>query len=433
MDCSDPDDGDTFEIELVSLDLVGIAPITVSGASPDFFVDVMPQPNFNGSGGAFTFQATDSSGVASGEATVTITVIPVNDAPVISGLPSSLTLDEGTSASLALDPTVTDVETAATDLNWTSASSASTVADVSTDAARVATIEAIDGGGTSLITLSVTDRGDPDNCGAVTAACDGSKSASHSIAVTVNNVAPTVGAITGPVDPVRTGAVIDASAGFTDPGILDTHTATWDWGDGTTTATVSESGGSGSVADTHTYVTPGVYTVTLTVTDKDGDSGESVFRFVVVYDPDAGFVTGGGWIHSDPGAYPEDPLLEGKANFGFVAKYKKGANTPDGQTEFQFKAAGLDFHSGDYDWLVVAGAKATFKGIGTINGAGDYGFMLTATDEKLTPSADVDRFRIKIWDKEANDTVVYDNQMGAGDDSDAGTDLQAGNIVIHKK
>ena len=58
--------------------------------------------------------------------------------------------------------------------------------------------------------------------------------------------------------------------------------------------------------------------------------------------------------------------------------------------------------------------------------------MLTATDEKFTPSTDKDRFRIKIWDKDDNDRVVYDNQMYEKDNSDAGTDLASGKIVIHK-
>lgn len=52
-----------------------------------------------------------------------------------------------------------------------------------------------------------------------------------------------------------------------------------------------------------------------------------------------------------------------------------------------------------YDWLVVAGSKAQFKGTGTINGAGNYGFLLIAIDG--TP----DRFRMKIWDK-ATDYVI---------------------------
>jgi len=82
---------------------------------------------------------------------------------------------------------------------------------------------------------------------------------------------------------------------------------------------------------------------------------------------------------------------------------------------------------------VVAGAKAMFKGVGTINGQGSYGFMLSAVDAKLTPSADVDLFRIKIWDTTADDLVVYDNQMDAAEDTDLTTAIQGGSIVIHKK
>jgi PKD repeat protein len=182
----------------------------------------------------------------------------------------------------------------------------------------------------------------------------------------------------------------------------------------------------------HVYTEPGVYTLKLTVTDKDGDSGESIYQYVIVYDPEGGFVTGGGWIDSPPGAYAPDPSLTGKANFGFVAKYKKGAHAPTGQTEFQFQVADLNFHSDTYDWLVVAGPKAQFKGTGTINGAGNYGFMLTALDADLTPSAEVDRFRIKIWDKEDDGAIVYDNQMGAADGAAPATELGGGSIVIHK-
>jgi hypothetical protein len=43
--------------------------------------------------------------------------------------------------------------------------------------------------------------------------------------------------------------------------------------------------------------------------------------------------------------------------------------------------------------------------VGTINGAGSYGFMLTATDADLTASTDVDLFRIKIWDRETDEVV----------------------------
>ncbi|MDL1979793.1 MAG: hypothetical protein LWX52_17215 [Deltaproteobacteria bacterium] len=87
--------------------------------------------------------------------------------------------------------------------------------------------------------------------------------------------------------------------------------------------------------------------------------------------------------------------------------------------------------SDTYQWLVVAGHKAKFKGDGAINGEGNYGFMITAVDEALTPSADVDLFRIKIWDKDNNDEVVYDNQMEDPEDADPTTEIGGGSIVIH--
>jgi hypothetical protein len=248
--------------------------------------------------------------------------------------------------------------------------------------------------------------------------------------VQVNNVAPVVGAITiTPSAVVAVNTAVGASASFTDPGVLDTHSASWDWGDGTSSVgTVTQGAGSGTVSDNHTYSSAGIYTVTLTVTDNDGDSGTSTYEYVVVYDPSAGFVTGGGWIDSPTGADKRlgNEALTGKANFGFVAKYKKGANEPDGNTEFQFKAGNLNFHSTWYQWLVVAGTKATFKGEGTINGMGNYGFMLSAIDG--TP----DKFRIKIWDKDADDFVVYDNLVdGGGDDADPTTALGGGSIIVH--
>jgi hypothetical protein len=112
----------------------------------------------------------------------------------------------------------------------------------------------------------------------------------------------------------------------------------------------------------------GIFDVCLTV-DDGALSSEANCTMAVVYDPSAGFVTGGGWIDSPLGAYKADETLSGKATFGFVAKYKKGANVPDGNTEFQFKAGDLNFHSTSYDWLVVAGANAKFRGVGTINGS----------------------------------------------------------------
>ena len=230
------------------------------------------------------------------------------------------------------------------------------------------------------------------------------------------------------------------SGGFTDAGTADTHTANWGWGDSSSSScppdvvdecSLTQGSGSGTTAGTHSYSVPGVYTVTLTVTDDDGVSDAETFEFVVVYDPSAGFVTGGGWIDSPAGAcvdFCNDAT--GKANFGFVSKYKKGATTPTGQTQFQFKAGDLNFHSTSYDWLVVAGPKAMYKGDGTVNGVAGFTFQLNAIDGQIAGGGGVDKFRIKI--KEAGGGVIYDNQLGAGENDDPTTSLDGGSIKIHK-
>ena len=156
-----------------------------------------------------------------------------------------------------------------------------------------------------------------------------------------------------------------------------------------------------------------------------------MFQYVVVYDPDGGFVTGGGWIDSPAGAYAADPILTGKANFGFVSKYKNGANVPEGNTELPVpgREPALPVHQ-----LRLAGGRRartrpSTRATGTINGEGNYGFMLTAVDNGNSG----DTFRIKIWDKDAGDGVVYDNKMSSGDDAYDGTALGGGNIKVHKK
>ena len=180
----------------------------------------------------------------------------------------------------------------------------------------------------------------------------------------------------------------------------------------------------------HTYNASGVYTIGLTVTDGDGVAISTASSYVVIYDSSAGFVTGGGNIVSPIGAYAANPSLTGPANFGFVSKYQKGATVPTGDTQFQFHLANLKFQSTGYDWLVVSGAKAQYKGSGTINGAGNDGFLLSAIDGAIPGGGGVDKFRIKIWDKTTGG-VIYDNMMGGSDTADPSTAITSGNIVIH--
>ncbi len=193
-----------------------------------------------------------------------------------------------------------------------------------------------------------------------------------------------------------------------------------DWGDGTIDSQL-----------THLYTSPGVYTLALTVTDTWGASCSAVFEYAVIYNPSGGYVSGHGSILSPLNTDYTYMQQEGKAKFGFVSKYEKGAKIPTGTTDFQFKAGDLDFESTSYDWLVVAGARAQYKGIGTINDSGEYGFILTGIDGAINGGGGIDKFRIKIWDKSSGN-VVYDNQAGMTDDTDPTTVLENGNIIIHK-
>jgi len=174
-----------------------------------------------------------------------------------------------------------------------------------------------------------------------------------------------------------------------------------------------------------------VFKVTAIAGSGCGNAATST-GYLAIYDPNGGFVTGGGWINSPSGAYRADPALTGKANFGFVSKYKKDSNVPDGNTEFQFQAGNLNFNSSSYDLgsLVIGGFKATYKGIGTINGTGSYRFMVSAVDGDVFGGDGYDKFRIKIWNKTDN-SIVYDNNPGRDENDVPLTALGGGSIVLH--
>jgi hypothetical protein len=243
--------------------------------------------------------------------------------------------------------------------------------------------------------------------------------------------------------PVNTPARLTATVDDSPTGATPIASAEFALDDGPFVTMSAADGTYDQVSETVTAMLPaftqaGVYAVKVRGWDvMHNVAGPPETLLLPVYDPSAGFVTGGGWIHSPAGAFypslPEFAGVVGKASFGFVAKYQKGASVPTGSTEFQFKAGNLNFHSRSYQWLVVAGARAQYKGLGTVNGEGEYGFMLTAIDGQVQGGGGKDRFRIKIWDK-ASGVILYDNQAATGDEAPLGdaTILQGGSVVIHK-
>jgi hypothetical protein len=239
--------------------------------------------------------------------------------------------------------------------------------------------------------------------------------------------------VTGTPQQLPTSGGVNITPTVTFTGLTLTNVSI-NWDDNTSTSILGTV--TNSVTSSHNYSAAGVYAPKITGTDVCTNNVISIYQYIVIYDPNGGFVTGGGWINSPAGAYKRDLLLTGKANFGFVAKYKKGSTSVvEGETEFQFQTGNLKFNSSSYEnmSLVIGGAKASYKGTGTINGAGSYKFMLTAIDGDVSGGGGVDKLRMKITD--INGIVVYDNQINTtstGDNADPITTLGGGSIVIHE-
>jgi probable HAF family extracellular repeat protein len=138
-----------------------------------------------------------------------------------------------------------------------------------------------------------------------------------------------------------------------------------------------------------------------------------------------GFVTGGGWIDSPPGADFGQPGVSGRAHWGFEARIPDGATKPEGQLRFDLRATGLSFRADAWSWMRISGDEVRLAGTGSLNGVGGYSFVLTAVDGALSGAGKSDdRFRLRISHATTTGEVVdYDNGLET---------LGGGNIVIHR-
>ena len=211
-----------------------------------------------------------------------------------------------------------------------------------------------------------------------------------------------------------------------------THAAQWTFELITAQGVVTET--SGSVSGAWTFGIPGIYHVRLRVTDQSGNVGEASTvngqdAFIVVFDRGDGFVDGHGRFDSPAGAFVANPSISGRFDFDFDARYRQEDLAPSGGTSFKFSGAGLDFEGGAYDWFVCFGARAIYTGTGTLNGAGNYAFLISAVDGDDLGGGAIDRLRIRITNQ-TNGAVVYDNQMGAPDTAAATCPLSWGNVNV---
>jgi hypothetical protein len=130
-------------------------------------------------------------------------------------------------------------------------------------------------------------------------------------------------------------------------------------------------------------------------------------------------VTGGGQID---GILGEITILRGtnvggRANFGFNAQLPAGASTPTGNLTYIDHTMNKKVKSISIDSLVIIGNTATFKGMATINGQGNYSFEVTVQD---------------MGEPGSSAAVTPDDfSIMVGDGYTAAGFLIAGNIQVH--
>lgn len=263
------------------------------------------------------------------------------------------------------------------------------------------------------------------------------------ITITVSSTSsPSIAQLTGTVFGVASGPAIDTitvgpsstlalgsgpitlNSHFTDVNGTGPYTAEINWGD-EQTSNLSVATGPG-LTSTHAYTVAGTYSIKVKVS-RGSSFGSSTFAPVVIYDPSAGFLTGGGWFNSPLGASVANPGFSGKVNFETSVKYDAGV--PQGMTKVSLP--GINFSATSFSWLSIVGSQVQVGGIGTNNGSGNYGFLLSGIDGKLNGKKMPDKIRVKIWNR-ANGQVIYDSQLEAADSVAPVLVLGGGNITIHK-
>jgi VCBS repeat-containing protein len=369
-----------------------------------------PTTDFSGLD-AFTYELCDSDG-ACDNASVTLVINAVADTPSLITAPASGL--EGTPFPLTITAASTDSDgSEKLDINVLGLPEGATLSAGS----KSGTIWTLGPDDLPGMMLTVPNNGLYTLTVQVTA-IEQDNSATNTVAaslpVTVTNVTPTVDSIDLSATTVRVGEDLTATISISDPGGEETLTATFDWGDGTT-ETITTTDSTVTIDGVHQYQVEGFYIIILTIDDGDSTT-EATSELLTVYSPGDSFLTGGDSIN----VYREMCQLStrcanksGTANSGFSAQYPDASSDPEGTTQFTFSEGGLEFFADSYQWLIIVGGWAQYGGTGTINGIGQYAFVITAMDADVDTyfGIETDRFGIKIIDVIDNDKIVFDTAL----------------------
>jgi hypothetical protein len=239
------------------------------------FTPALNANNGNTPGGfSFKYTTYDGALTSTNEATVTITVDPVNDAPAIVSLTGD-TIDENDTAEVS--GVISDVDLGdshTVTIHW--GDSAGTLTDTVINLGSGVTSFAsshryLDDNPTATaadnytVTVTVTDNSLGADAGGAT--------------VTVNNVAPVIAMSTGTIA-INLGDTFSRPGSFSDVGTLDTWTATVDYGDGAGPIPLTLTAGKTFSLTSPDY-TAGTHTVIISVTDDDGEVDTKSFQVLV--------------------------------------------------------------------------------------------------------------------------------------------------------
>ncbi|MBC5991403.1 T9SS type A sorting domain-containing protein [Pontibacter cellulosilyticus] len=181
----------------------------------------------------------------------------------------------------------------------------------------------------------------------------------------------------------------------------------WTWGDGSNSTIAYTLPDHNRITGEHTYQKAGIYTIGLDLSKSClRPTSDDYTQQMIIYDPEAGYVTGEGNIKNANAALrfmDRNRISSYTFSIGYAGAY---SIQPQGYMKVMLNNK-VEFSSTSIDWLVIDGNRAAWQGWGTINGM-SYKFVSTIEDGGRQGKNDpFDKLRFQIWS--AGGTLVFDN------------------------